>query len=234
MKAQIPWLRVFVEGVVIVASILLAFGLQAWWESAQEGAVVERQLTVLQVEMASNSSVLENASSFQDRALAATRVLVELIAPQPVPVSADSLSSLLGWSFSIGTAEAELELGALDALLSSGEFGTSSRGDLYSSIVAFRARTEVYRNLVALYIEASETLINYLVTVAPMAAVSALTEAHGPTDFPVPVDDLLQDRQLEGLVGTLAVRIRNVNVLAQELIARADSIRVLLASDGAT
>ncbi len=29
MKAQIPWLRVFVEGMVIVGSILLAFGL-AW------------------------------------------------------------------------------------------------------------------------------------------------------------------------------------------------------------
>ncbi len=27
---QIPWLRVFVEGVVIVGSILLAFKLQAW------------------------------------------------------------------------------------------------------------------------------------------------------------------------------------------------------------
>ena len=27
MKPQIPWLRVFVEGVVIVGSILLAFGL---------------------------------------------------------------------------------------------------------------------------------------------------------------------------------------------------------------
>jgi len=27
LKAQIPWLRVFVEGVVIVASILLAFGI---------------------------------------------------------------------------------------------------------------------------------------------------------------------------------------------------------------
>ena len=27
MKAQIPWLRVFVEGVVIVGSILLAFGI---------------------------------------------------------------------------------------------------------------------------------------------------------------------------------------------------------------
>ena len=28
MKPQIPWLRVFVEGVVIVGSILLAFGLR--------------------------------------------------------------------------------------------------------------------------------------------------------------------------------------------------------------
>ena len=32
MKPQVPWLRVFVEGVVIVGSILLAFGLQAWWD----------------------------------------------------------------------------------------------------------------------------------------------------------------------------------------------------------
>ena len=29
MKPQIPWLRVFVEGVVIVGSILLAFGIDA-------------------------------------------------------------------------------------------------------------------------------------------------------------------------------------------------------------
>ena len=42
MKAQIPWLRVFVEGVVIVGSILLAFGLQAWWEERIERAEEER------------------------------------------------------------------------------------------------------------------------------------------------------------------------------------------------
>ena len=32
MKPQIPWLRVFVEGMVIVGSILLAFGIQAAWD----------------------------------------------------------------------------------------------------------------------------------------------------------------------------------------------------------
>ena len=32
MTRQIPWLRAFVEGVVIVGSILLAFGIDACWE----------------------------------------------------------------------------------------------------------------------------------------------------------------------------------------------------------
>lgn len=31
----IPWLRVLVEGVVIVGSILLAFGIEAWWDGVQ-------------------------------------------------------------------------------------------------------------------------------------------------------------------------------------------------------
>lgn len=31
MTSSIPWPRVFVEGVVIVSSILLAFGIEAWW-----------------------------------------------------------------------------------------------------------------------------------------------------------------------------------------------------------
>ncbi len=34
MTRQIPWLRVFAEGVVIVVSVLLAFGIDAWWGGA--------------------------------------------------------------------------------------------------------------------------------------------------------------------------------------------------------
>ena len=36
MKPQIPWLRIFVDGVVIVGSILLAFGIDAAWEGRSE------------------------------------------------------------------------------------------------------------------------------------------------------------------------------------------------------
>ncbi len=38
-----PWLRVFVEGVVIVGSILLVFGLQAWWDEFQDEGVGARR-----------------------------------------------------------------------------------------------------------------------------------------------------------------------------------------------
>ncbi len=47
MKAQIPWLRVFVEGVVIVGSILLAFGIQAWWDEREERVAEAEYLTAL-------------------------------------------------------------------------------------------------------------------------------------------------------------------------------------------
>ncbi len=36
MKAQIPWFRVFVEGAVIVVSILLAFGIEAAWNERNQ------------------------------------------------------------------------------------------------------------------------------------------------------------------------------------------------------
>ena len=39
MIRQVPWLRILAEGFAIVVSILLAFGIQAWWEDQQERAV---------------------------------------------------------------------------------------------------------------------------------------------------------------------------------------------------
>ena len=35
MLRQLPWPRLFAEGIAIVLSILLAFWIQAWWESRQ-------------------------------------------------------------------------------------------------------------------------------------------------------------------------------------------------------
>jgi hypothetical protein len=42
---SIPWPRILAEGVAIVLSILLAFGIQAWWEGRQE-RLEEREILI--------------------------------------------------------------------------------------------------------------------------------------------------------------------------------------------
>ena len=56
MKAQIPWLRVFVEGVVIVGAILLAFGLQRWWDDVELDRELNQELKNVARELEENRS----------------------------------------------------------------------------------------------------------------------------------------------------------------------------------
>lgn len=56
MTKKIPWARVFVEGVVIVGSILLAFGIDAWWEADQERDLERHYLGSLLLDLAADSA----------------------------------------------------------------------------------------------------------------------------------------------------------------------------------
>ena len=56
MKAPVPWLRVFVEGVVIVGSILLALGLDEWRVGVQERAEEHEILLGLRIEFVDHRS----------------------------------------------------------------------------------------------------------------------------------------------------------------------------------
>ena len=79
MKAQIPWLRVFVEGVVIVASILLAFGIQAWWDGRQDDLLVRSGLAGVLEELDAVRARLEFDGSIHQRMLLNTQALQSLL-----------------------------------------------------------------------------------------------------------------------------------------------------------
>lgn len=48
---QMNWMRLGIEGVVIVASILLAFGLQAWWDDRKDAETERQMLIALESEL---------------------------------------------------------------------------------------------------------------------------------------------------------------------------------------
>ena len=68
---QIPWLRVIAEGAVIVVSILLAFGIDAWWEGRQERAEEDRYINALLDEAYAAADELEIDRQARDGRLAA-------------------------------------------------------------------------------------------------------------------------------------------------------------------
>jgi hypothetical protein len=114
----IPWLRVFVEGAVIVGSILLAFTLDAWWDNREREDELRDQLAVVAREMQASRDALERALKAHDMnaGLAGhlASVLGEIQEGSEVAVS----DSLIGPLFPQVTAD--VTTGSLDALIAAG------------------------------------------------------------------------------------------------------------------
>ena len=143
MKAQIPWLRVFVEGVVIVASILLAFGIEAWWGERTDARQEEALLLALASDFETTATLFSQVSAAHTRVTDATARLIEYglagSVPEPERAAVDSLVSSLFWRSTfdppMGTVESVVGSGRLD-VLSSGELVTelTQWGSLVSSL----------------------------------------------------------------------------------------------------
>ncbi len=99
MKAQIPWLRVFVEGVVIVVSILLAFGIDAWWAGIESRRDAHRELGTVLEEVHEARAQLQVVALWREReqsAASAVQSRLEGASPdEPIAVP----DTLFGLSF---------------------------------------------------------------------------------------------------------------------------------------
>ncbi len=67
---DIPWKRISAEGIAIVVGILLAFGIQAWWESRQNQAEEVEILAGLELEFEDQVVIREERRQSIQTALA--------------------------------------------------------------------------------------------------------------------------------------------------------------------
>ncbi len=119
MRSQdIPWLRLSVEGATIVASILLAFALDAWWDNRNREADLRDQLEVVVREMQSAREALQRALDAHDMnahlAEHLTSVLDRVAEGSAVVVS----DTVVGPLFPQVTAD--VTTGSLDAFIAAG------------------------------------------------------------------------------------------------------------------
>lgn len=113
----IPWTRISVEVAAIVASILLAFSIDAWWDRVQDRAEEREILSLLRAEFEANQKVLARTAGIHRLNLSAMREIISA-SEKDIPVHDESLDSL--FLQAAGTPHYNPATGALAATISSG------------------------------------------------------------------------------------------------------------------
>ena len=76
----IPWRHLLLEGAAIVAGILLAFAIDAWWQNREQEAMDHAQLAAVLEELEANKRLLAEALAAHKSTVDEGRLLLELIA----------------------------------------------------------------------------------------------------------------------------------------------------------
>ena len=115
---KLSWRRILVEGLVIVVSILLAFGIDAWWEERGDRSAEREALVGLHAEFAGIRERLEGDTLFR-RELAAVEDLYERVETLPVDGGTVSVPDPMLMRV-VGTVTFEGATPVLDGLINSG------------------------------------------------------------------------------------------------------------------
>ncbi len=108
MSAKIPWLRVSVEALAIVSSILLAFGIQAWWDERGADDLRTRALEAVLVDMQENTDELERWIDINARIIGNSDLLLDMLETAPEGAAVAVPDTLLAAAVLIPTFDPRL------------------------------------------------------------------------------------------------------------------------------
>lgn len=131
---KVPWTRVLLEGAVIVLSILLAFGIQAWWDDLSEAREETRLLRAVLEEARANQTMLEEEEAYQRAGLQHSRRILRLAGSDPANLSPELTDTLIAdfswWSSS------DWATGAVESLTAGGKLSEITNGDVRRRLAA--------------------------------------------------------------------------------------------------
>lgn len=111
---DIPWPRLIAEGVAIIVSILLAFGIDAWWDNRQDRAEERTILRAIVAEIDGNLAAIDEQLVFRADQQAAIQQLFDA-SDGEIELTAEEIDQLIGaltyW------ARSNHNTGAIDSLI---------------------------------------------------------------------------------------------------------------------
>ena len=129
--SRLKWL---VEGLVIVVSILLAFGVDAWWDGAKEASARRALLHAIRTDLEVTRSVLAVSIESAEQLLARDQAFLSL-ADRAREVPGDSIESLIDAAFRI--AQFQPALSSYRGAVSSGQITAVTTPTFLESLRVF-------------------------------------------------------------------------------------------------
>jgi hypothetical protein len=203
-RRPFPLGRFVAEGVLIVASILLAFGIQAWWDDRVEQRELRTALVGLRADFVRNLSSLDSARTANEDLQEAARGLLELTGPQAVaPSDAALLPDLVQGVLNRHRFSAYDS--HLKSLINTGRWDLIESEALKESLNEWEA---LVSNLSRREESAVEGINNRLIVriweLAPMRTldmpIARFRAEVGPSRFPAIYEPLLRDMYFEAAV----------------------------------
>jgi hypothetical protein len=141
MSEGVRWKRAFVEGVVIVGSILLAFGIDAWWGEREEAFQRTAVIDGLRSDFEAARDDLDRVIDFHLEGLQATEALMQIGADGPLTEARSARVDSLFAGVTL-TASFDPPLGTLEALISSGDLDLLDDPGLAAELTRFQGEVQ--------------------------------------------------------------------------------------------
>jgi hypothetical protein len=137
----IPWRRIAVEGVAIVASILLAFAIDAWWEGRQRAETEQVVLQTLLNDFRGKQVLLSDMNTFSEAIVDSVETLLMAASSTEQTLSEDEIDRLIGDTWWV-TTEAVWDSAPLNQLIAGGNFSVISNPELVQQLAELQVAIE--------------------------------------------------------------------------------------------
>lgn len=216
----IPWQRIAVEGIAIVASILFAFAIDAWWNDRQQQASEQVVLQTLLDDLRVKQVLLADMSRFSEAIIDSAESLLNAASNTELTLSEDKIDQLIGdtwWT----SNPALWDSAALSQLAAGGNLSQISNVELVQELAALQVAIGRVKDHYSGDSQFHENVMTpFIIANANMAQIAA-TVSHRPgqPENPVSVRDfgLAMGYRHSELLAT--VEFQNILVARMERLA---------------
>lgn len=178
LHGKISWSRLLAESVIIVLSILLAFGIDAWWQGRAERAKEEAALVGLARDFAGHRETLRfQVEAYESRLEAAERLLTAL-GPRAEGEGAATVTALATVGF---VSPVRFQGGTLETLMGTDGLAILRDDSLRVALTRWRQTTTDLEGINEFVTTESRYLLDYLRTRYPL---QDLDRTAGMVDVP--------------------------------------------------